>query len=453
MLVADGGGGGRPTTNWHAYDVPQMWAMLDGFDLAPQQAHVSGWQKTFQLTSMHLGRMRSYRDKLATAWPPDKNEAARVYIDELDKLIASVQATYEAAIENHRVMQTATGTVTTARRELEPIFQQWQSHDSTMAEYESRVAATRSGTPAPIPGPPPLPPGWREDLNARARDVMNTASAELSAASYRVVTPPNYVAPKTGRDAGVERPNESGTVLVPPVIPPVVPRSAPNPPATPASGPLLTAGQPPGFGTPLPTTSPAFPIVPGGGPVPGVIGPLPPSPMPIGPSAGRMPGSPTPSPSVIGQPPAGPRPPAVPVPAAGPGLAPRPMPPGVVIGGAPGAGLAQPSTTRSVQRINPVGGVIGAMGAGARPAGAIPGSPASRTVAANGLVGQSFRTADGHLVTVSNRPSPRRDERDDDAQRWDPDNPWATGKGVAPVVEPAPEPGDHDPGPAIGIDR
>jgi hypothetical protein len=37
---------------------------------------------------------------------------------------------------------------------------------------------------------------------------------------------------------------------------------------------------------------------------------------------------------------------------------------------------------------------------------------------------------------------------------FDPDDPWAVAEGVASVIEPAPEPKVHDPGPGvIGIDR
>jgi hypothetical protein len=40
----------------------------------------------------------------------------------------------------------------------------------------------------------------------------------------------------------------------------------------------------------------------------------------------------------------------------------------------------------------------------------------------------------------------------DEQSRWDPDNPWQTDEGVAPVVLPSQEQ-RVDPGPAIGFDR
>jgi hypothetical protein len=81
-------------------------------------------------------------------------------------------------------------------------------------------------------------------------------------------------------------------------------------------------------------------------------------------------------------------------------------------------------------RINPPGGMIGgpagATGGVARP-GQAAGMPAGR--------------------------SAKRRDRDEPVQHWDPDNPWETEEGVAPVVLPPEAPRRHDPGPAIGQGR
>jgi hypothetical protein len=104
---------------------------------------------------------------------------------------------------------------------------------------------------------------------------------------------------------------------------------------------------------------------------------------------------------------------------------PRAMPPGGMIGGVPGAGLGQPGAGASAaRRINPVGGMIGGGGSGTTPMGGAAGGHRGR--------GQS---------------------EDENAKRWDPDNPWETDEGVAPVVLPPRAVRRIDPGPAIGFDR
>jgi hypothetical protein len=51
--------------------------------------------------------------------------------------------------------------------------------------------------------------------------------------------------------------------------------------------------------------------------------------------------------------------------------------------------------------------------------------------------------------TMPARPSIARDQQSN-SSHWDPDNPWETAEGVAPVVlPPAEQP--VDPGPAIGL--
>jgi hypothetical protein len=117
------------------------------------------------------------------------------------------------------------------------------------------------------------------------------------------------------------------------------------------------------------------------------------------------------------------------------------MPPGGVIGGPPGAGLARPGTVTPMSTVNPAGGMIGGQPAG-RPSGA--GSPARVA----GMTGSPDRM----LGTPAGRSAARRDA-EEPVQHWDPDNPWATAEGVAPVVVPPAEPGRIDPGPAIGRGR
>jgi hypothetical protein len=105
----------------------------------------------------------------------------------------------------------------------------------------------------------------------------------------------------------------------------------------------------------------------------------------------------------------------------------RTTPSGGVIGGAPGASAARPGTARPVSKVSPPGGLIGQQSGDAKPErGASYGQPI--------------------------RPGRRHDEGEAN-QRWDPDNPWETEEGVAPVMLPAQEPGPHYPGPALGQGR
>jgi hypothetical protein len=114
-----------------------------------------------------------------------------------------------------------------------------------------------------------------------------------------------------------------------------------------------------------------------------------------------------------------------------------------VIGVRPGIGIGDPPVGSATRTVNPTGGVIGQPGPG-RGGGA---GALGRATSGRGTGPQAGPGAIG----VGAR-GQRRSEAEP-AQRWDPDNPWETDEGVPPVVLPPPEPGRHDPGPAIGSGR
>lgn len=63
-----------------------------------------------------------------------------------------------------------------------------------------------------------------------------------------------------------------------------------------------------------------------------------------------------------------------------------------------------------------------------------------------------FGGAPGTTGGPAGRPA-RREREECEPLRWDPDHPWETERGVAPVIRPPNEAGPIDPGPAIGLSR
>ncbi|MGW4465650.1 hypothetical protein [Micromonospora sp. NPDC004704] len=467
MLIADVGGGYSGATNWFNFDVRGMWATLENQQTDGHWQRVAGWRRTHELAGTHLSRLRSYREGLIQAWPPDKSAASRAYVERLDFLIQSVEQSYEAAIANRTALSGATSAISDARRELKTIHEEYERKFAAKLEYErtqnppsASSSPSPTPTPSPSPGPAPTPPVTQADLerlNARARSIMYGLSGELVQAQAQLKQPPPY----RGRPAidTDQNPDVYGGGS-PPVIPPVVPVP------TGGAGSGMPSGSPPVHHVvPAPTAPSVGPILGGNGPTlggvtptiptaptppvsPPVITPTPPSPPGIGPG---FPAPLAPTPGGIGNTYPGPRGTS---PVAGgltkPGMGgvptvPRAMPPGGMIGTMPGMG--QPGAGMSPARqINPVGGMIGGAGgqgstapvggAGQRPGGAAP-------IGANG--GQRS------IVPPGSRSGRRGD--DESGQQWDPDNPWETDEGVAPVMHAPREVGRIDPGPAIGFDR
>jgi len=349
--------------------------------------------------------------------------------------------------------------------------------------------------------PPAIPPVVPAPAAVPSPPAVRTAPGVARPAAPGPTGPPVRSGPQVapaGLRSSVARASGS-----PPVPGTRTPPAHPPPPLPLA--PLSRSAPAPRTARPAPAT---------GGRVPGVIGPVPGAPSPGGPGRSPGGGTAAPAPDGGARPGAPPGHPGAPLaghpgtvspghPGADrPGHGARPMPAGGVIGGPPGIGLAQPGGHRPVQRANPVGGVLGETntaapssgnrpgashiaawgvhqagtpaggvvwgrqqasdtgGAGTThqhrgdPGGAVvahqrgPGAGAGGGTAATGP--GTFRTPDGHLVSISTG-EPGQPRREEPAGRQpDPDNPWETRKGVRPVVQ-APPPRRHDPGPAVGL--
>jgi hypothetical protein len=455
LIPSDGGGG----TAWSSYDIESLHAMVQAVDdgqIKTSWDQVTAWRKTYQLLDDHMGTLTYYKQGLVDHWPPDKSQASAAFVKYVNDLITSLQTASQAAKDNERALSDLTGGVVKARDEVKAAYREYSANKAKLDAAATTSAPsgkpTPTPTPTPSPGPPPVASGRQEQLTQKARDAMATLSGTAVTSSAQMKVPPPYAPPNLARSESREHIDApSAVMMTPPVIPaprtsasqsglaaPQVP-SAPFPTTSSGGGaPVLTGGAfaPPATVTPTPPTIVPIMPAPGGGPLPGVIG------LPGGFGGGKNP------PKGPGLPKVGPlsggagSAPGLPVEGRGPVGAPArgALPPGGVIGSSPGMGGANaaPGGGRAASRANPVGGVLG-QGGGAT-GGQTAGPAGTRGAAGTGqppLAGQ--HSAGG---------------RDDESQQWDPDDPWAVERGVAPVLEPGKEPSSHEPGPGvIGIDR
>jgi hypothetical protein len=454
MLIADGGGG-YGGTDWNGMDVVQMWQAVENQDTTAHYRLLTGWQRSYELTLEHLGQVQNYRQSLAEAWPPEKSAASAAYLQRLDSLITNLQSTYDAAVANHSAFASATLALSLSRDDVKKVYDEYAANQTKLDEFKNRpiVISGKGGAP---PAKPPVADGRQEQLNNQARTIMFGLSGEILQAQAKITAPPAYD-PAGGR--GNDGHDDGGATYVPPPIPPV---GSYDPSSGQQSGSSIgsssggsssansrsTTNQPlplrqPGLvlGGTGPTATLPSPTLPGGGvPPPSVGGALPPGAsmqppfLTVPPGGGSLggPGGGRPPSSTrgflgegLGRPGGGGMPEGVP----------RAMPPGGIIGGVPGIGLGQPAAGGRVpSRVNPVGGVIGQTGADAR----------------SSTVNRAGNKAAGHSMGTLGARNGRQDDGESDPQRWDPDNPWETAEGVAPVVLPMVEQ-RIDPGPAIGL--
>lgn len=480
MLEGAGGGGGG--TNWWGMSMEQIQQLAQSPDIDAHYQIVDGWQKSYELVADHMAQVTLYRDSLAAAWPPEKSSASKAYIDRLNTLIGHLQETQDAALANHDALSSASLSLSLAKTEMGKLYNQWDSNNKTLLAFNQQQAQKKAqiqtGKPTPSPSPsgdepPPVTADQQEALRQKAITLMSGVSSDLAQAQLQVVRPAPYTP-----DFGSEKdPHQNGAGAGgPATLPPIVPTtssggggggstSGSSFSSTHGSAPFPTASS-----NTLPTTGSPFPSSGGGNPglvLGGTNTPPPPTFTPNPNPVTTLPGGggPTINPGIM-PPGTGPILPNGSLPTGGNfprgeggfkpfGGAPegglRAMPPGGIIGRAPGVGLGEPNAGRfGPQRVNPVGGVIGEPTAG-------PGMMGGGRGVAAGARGGSVAAGHGGLSSaggqqpygqLGGRRSGRRGQAED--ATWDPDNPWATGEGVDPVVLPPVEQ-RIDPGPAIGL--
>jgi hypothetical protein len=418
-------------TNWTAYEVPTLWKMLQAEDVVTTSQHVTAWQETHELLSVHMDELKRQRDDLAARWPAERSPAAAAFLAYVDGMLGSMKQTSEAAVGNNGALSGINDALITARQKVGEVHDRWQkyqkSEDSSLSVLGWHPFAD-------------TPDNWQDDLKLQAARHMSEADTVVFQNTAKLVPPTKFdpvviredatdfpadgsagAAPSSGSSVGQAAGSHGSGWMQPPVIPAPVPVSAPLP-----NGPV-----------PVLTGGPAAPPIgqPGGGPAPVVVGPGLPAPaipvpvLPPGPVIGPRVGPTSAGPQRVfmggrssgeaggrvlgagGGEPVGQRPRG-------------PMAPGGVIGG----GAAPRSASSVPRRINPVGGVIGEQRNG-------PASTGGRGQFAMG--GQRSRRRASDPVVA-----------------FDPDDPWATEVGCPAVLAPGAEPTSHDPGPGvIGIDR
>jgi hypothetical protein len=403
---------------------------------------LAGWRKSYELTLQHMMTVKGYRENLAAAWPPEKSPASAAYIQRLDELIANLQQTYDAAVANHSAFSSATLALSSARRDLDKVVTEYVSNEGKLAAFEEEQAAVqpKGALARPPEAKPPVAAARQEQLMVQARRIMHGLSSELTQARAQITNPPIYnpVDNRNKNDAVY-----GGTPLTPSTIPLIFPFSPEDvrSSALDAAGPTHQIGY---SGSSQPQPSAQAPgLVLGGAdvhasagkvvsPSTGVANPA------VSGSSGHLLLPVTATPSAIGNAQAVRSPKRLADGYGGVGISPPPhgtgrmLPPIGVIGGPPGTGLTQPVPTPRVPRPNPMGSVIGSTETSGRSGAGL----------AHGIAGQAFGAMPGR--------APDEGKEDPNVAVWDPDNPWTTAQGVAPVVLPAQE--QHfDPGPAIGF--
>jgi hypothetical protein len=384
--------------------------------MVAEEDNPESWRQVAALGAMadavkdQRSRLAKARDSLMQAWPPTQNSGAEAFVRKMNLLLISMDDTKHQADTNAAALGHVLETLRKAKETIRPLYDDYLKKSDDLL------------------------PGWwdhaEDDLDEQARKAMIQAEQAIAPQAEKIAAPEPYKfdVDKTLLEPGSKPFPTSGSSSS---------TSASSAPSTSVAVPHNPPPPLPGSDAYLPVTGgPGFASGPG---LAGVVGPTQPSPL----SPPVPPSTPAPTPQI----PSGVLPP---VPIAGGGRFP--------------GGLGIPSNRGSVGGFGPFGGgqprgmpsgaVIGGRpSAGPTPRGGpatpswLPGGQGSGAPGQRGSGGVANGAVAGSGGMLGSQQHGKRS--DATGEQFDPDNPWATAEGVAPVIEPSRHEHRHDPGPNV----
>lgn len=396
-------------TPWSSYNTPRIWAMVENEDDPESWRQVAALGSMAGLLNDQRKRLELAKEALIEAWPPGKSMAATVFVDMIDDLLVNMSENKSIAESNAGALGQVLEALRQAKVKIEPLYR------SYLEKSDDWV------------------PGWwdhaEDELDDQARQHMREAEQLVAHPDNAITAPsiyefqPDEVRSRSADGPGADGPTGQegsglggsigavGNIAVPHEPPP--PLSRQDSPSPIASG----RGESPG-----PSLAEVIAPAPGApaNPPPSVVSPINPSP---------------------GSPPQ----------------------PGLIIGGRPLDGSPGRSVAGSRGSIKPFGGGVqrglpsgavignGPLGRGSARS-AKPATPSwlpqASGQAARGGGGAHRAAAGAAPIPAATGRSPGRDDQRTGVS-FEPDNPWATAQGVAPVIEPSRKRYRHDPGPGV----
>jgi hypothetical protein len=380
-------------TDYSPYSLDELWAMISQPDTL-SQTQIDGWLNMAILCQDQADTLTRALASLADHWPPTQGSASAAFTTMFQGLVASMTEDASAAQKMSGTLSDIVGTLATAKNRMQPLMDQ-QTHFGHME------SATRNPNIAAARLAPHAPDGWQADLHQQATSIMASTDARIDALA---ATMPTFVALMVnvpGRDDGNQSLSQAaGGSLT------RVPES-------------LRPGSPSAASSLLPGTI-------------GLVG----SPRDPTPAGSRVASAPVDT-MLQGEPVLEP-------------LTAAPDDPKVYNSG-PVAAIAAPMGNNSSSSES-LGSTTTALPYGEADAGGR-GANAGSLMVPPGVGGGRPPSITGQRPI---RPGGRAALWSSQRKRQDHgrNDPWSVPKGVPAVLEPSPEPVDHDPGPGvIGLDR
>ncbi|GAA3189144.1 hypothetical protein ACFO1B_36590 [Dactylosporangium siamense] len=145
--------------SYRRWRLPELWQMLAADNATDAHLHVTTLRRQQTALEAQRDRLRTLRDQLAQAWPPEKSEAATAFIQRINDMIRAMSLTASGAAEVRSRVSLIVEALDQARTELAPLIEQYQR--------TADLPDQRVGKQA------------RKLLDERARRILMTADAAV----------------------------------------------------------------------------------------------------------------------------------------------------------------------------------------------------------------------------------------------------------------------------------
>lgn len=189
---------GAPT-NYSPYRVPQLWQMVEDEDGTLAGHQEQAWKRQEQLLNSQVARLRKLRDDLTAKWPPEKNQAAAVFIAHVDTMITAMESTSVAAGEIRSGLREIAASLREARLKLQPIAAKYSDSSEAWTAFNNRMLP---GLPdwlvpdRPIPGLQTFEPlivrAHQGFLDTSAREILQDTDSKTLESRAKLVELPRF---------------------------------------------------------------------------------------------------------------------------------------------------------------------------------------------------------------------------------------------------------------------
>jgi hypothetical protein len=182
---------------WNRYGLEQIWLMVRDEDGNDSYAQVAAWYRMGRLCTDQADQLQKALDQLMIKWPPKPKSAAEKFKVMVDGFILSMRDSAAAAQANEAPLIAVTSLLSDAKDAIGQLRQRRIANEKAQQEWTDQASL-------PFASPPrsPLEPGWREELDHQARDIMHATDIAIGNVATDFRSPAPYKGPKPIDDGG-----------------------------------------------------------------------------------------------------------------------------------------------------------------------------------------------------------------------------------------------------------